>query len=452
MALDKALYKKLFTMVTPIAFQFLTASLVTASDAFMLGFLDQDSLSASSLAGQVSFVFSLFYGAFVFGSTVLAAQYWGKGDRNAVEQVLAVTMRYALIVGLIFSFSCAFIPEQIMRIFTSNAELIDTGAVYLRVVAVSHLLTGFTQVYFGIMKVCDRAKLSSLIGSLSVAVNIVLNACLIFGLAFFPKMGIAGAALATVLARVFETVFVVIIAAKGKCPKLRVKLLFRLESKFLHRDYWKYTMPILINQLGWGGGVTMYSVIMGHLGSDAVAANSIASIVRSMIASFCWGISSGVGIILGAMLGRGELEKAKKAGGSFVRFSIVVGVLSGLVVLAVTPIVLTVIKLEPTARHYLKYMMFFAAYYIIGNSLNSTIISGIFPSGGDTKFGMYCDVITLWAVVVPLGAFAAFVLKLPVLAVAAILTLDEFVKLPAVYHHYMKYKWVRNITKESVNG
>ncbi len=449
MALDKALYKKLFTIVTPIALQYLTASLVTASDAFMLGFLDQDSLSASSLAGQVPFVFSLFFGAFVFGLTVLAAQYWGKGDKKAVEEVLAITMRYSLLVGAVFTVGCVVFPRQIMLIFTSDEKLIAAGAKYLRAVSLSFVLGGFTQAYYGIMKVCDKAKLSSLIGSLSVFVNIALNALLIFGIGFFPKMGITGAALATDLARIFETVFVLIVVAKGRCPMLRVKLMLRLGSKVLHRDYWKYTVPILINQLGWGGGVTMYSVIMGHLGSDAVAANSIASIVRSMIASFCWGIASGVGIILGAMLGRGELERAKKAGGSFVRFSLVVGVLSGLVVLAVTPLVLWAIELEPQAQHYLKYMMMFAAYYIIGNSLNSTIISGIFPSGGDTKFGMYCDVITLWLVVVPLGAIAAFVLKLPVLAVAAILTLDEFVKLPAVYKHYVRYKWVKNITKEN---
>lgn len=443
----KDLYKKLFTIVTPIAFQFLMASLVTASDAFMLGFLDQDSLSASSLAGQTAFVFSLFYGAFVFGCNVLAAQYRGKGDHRTVEEVLAVTMRYSLLVGTIFTLATFTVPEIIMRFFTSDAELIRSGGVYLRTVSLSYVLTGFTQAYFGIMKICDRAKLSSFIGSTSVVLNIILNACLIFGLGFFPKMGIAGAALATVIARIFETVFVIAAVARKKCPPLRIGLMLRSGNRSLHRDYWKYTVPILINQIGWGGGVTMYSVIMGHLGTDATAANSIAGIVRSMIASLCWGIASGVGIIIGGMLGRNELEKARKAGGSFVRFSIFIGVCSGLVVLALTPLVLRVITLNDQARHYLKYMMFMAAYYIIGNSLNSTIISGIFPAGGDTRFGMWCDVITLWCVVVPMGMIGAFVLKLPVLAVAFILTLDEFVKIPAVYRHYMKFNWLKNITK-----
>lgn len=449
MVYDKSVYKKLSGIIAPIAFQYLMSSLVTASDAFMLGFLDQDSLSASSLAGQISFVFSLFYGAFVFGLTVLAAQYWGKGDSKTAEEVLAVTMRYSLLVGFIFTFFTFLFPERIMMIFTPNSTLISAGAKYLRTVSLSYLLTGFTQAYFGMMKVCGKEKLSSLIGSLSVVLNIILNSLFIFGVGFFPKMGIAGAALATLIARVFETVMVVIAIAGKHCPPLRIDVMLRFSNNELHKDYWKYTVPLLINQIGWGGGVTMYSVIMGHLGSDAVAANSIASIVRSMIASLCWGIAAGVGIIIGGMLGRNEIEEAKKAGGSFVRFSILIGVVSGLAILAVTPLVLHFIQLAPQAQYYLKYMMFMAAYYIIGNSLNSTIISGIFTAGGDTKFGMWCDVITLWCVVVPMGMVGAFVLKLSVLAVAFILTLDEFVKIPAVYRHYMKYKWAKNITKES---
>ncbi len=444
---DKSLYKKLSGIVAPIAFQYLMSSLVTASDAFMLGFLDQDSLSASSLAGQVAFVFSLFYGAFVFGLTVLAAQYWGKGDKKTAEEVLAVTMRYSLLVGLIFTLATALIPELIMRIFTPDPVLIEAGASYLRMVSLSFVVTGFVEVYFGMMKVCDRAKLSSFIGSSAVVLNIILNALLIFGVGFFPEMGIEGAALATLIARIVEAAAVLIAVAKKSCPLLNIRLMLHSDNKELHRDYWKYTVPLLINQIGWGGGVTMYSVIMGHLGTDAVAANSIASIVRSMIASLCWGIASGVGIILGGMLGRNEFEEAKKAGGSFVRFPIWIGAASGVVILAITPLVLHFIHLAPQAQYYLKYMMLMAAYYIIGNSLNSTIISGVFPSGGDTRFGMICDVVTLWCVVVPWGMIGAFVLKLPVLAVAFILTLDEFVKIPAVYRHYMKYNWVKNITK-----
>ena len=195
----------------------------------------------------------------------MASQYYGKKDMKSVEQILAIAMRYALLVGLLFTCATLFIPDAIMRIFTSDQVLIDAGAVYLRTVSLSFVLTGFSQVYFCIMKVCGRAGLSSLIGSLSVVINIFLNAVFIFGLFGLPAMGIAGAALATVFARVFEVVVVLIVLFRGKCVPLRLGYVFGGASKVLHKDYWHYTLPLLFNQLGWGGGITMYSVIMGHL-------------------------------------------------------------------------------------------------------------------------------------------------------------------------------------------
>ena len=442
-------YSKLLKIVGPISFQYLMTSLVSASDAFMLGFLDQTSLSAVSLATQVAFVYSLCFGAFVFGFNVMGAQYYGKKDIGSVERIITITLRYTLIVGLIFSLGTLIFPGKIMYVFTSDPKLISEGARYLRAVSASYLLTGISQVYFGVLKVCDRAGLSSLIGSMAVVINIILNAILIFGFGTFDVLGIVGAALATVCARIFEVVFALIATARFSCPKTRIKYLLGRDDRLLRKDYWKYTTPLLINQLGWGGGVTMYSVIMGHLGSDAVAANSIASIVRIMVASLCWGIAAAVGIVIGTMLGNGELEEARRLGGKYVRLSIWIGAASGLVILMLIPVVSSVTSLSATAQHYLKWMLIMASYYIIGNSLNSTIISGIFPAGGDTKFGMVCDLITLWCVIVPLGLAFAFLIKAPVLVVAFILTLDEFVKIPAVYKHYMKYAWVRNITRSA---
>jgi len=441
-------HTRLMKLVWPISFQYLMTSLVSASDAFMLGFLDQTSLSATSLATQVAFVYSLFYYAFVFGFNVLGAQYWGKKDEASVRKVITITLRYTVFVGIVFSLITLLIPEVVMRIFTSDTELITVGAKYLRAVSASYFLTGISQVYFGVLKVCDKAGLSSLIGSLAVIVNIGLNALFIFGAGPIPGMGVVGAALATVCARVFEVIFALIVVRKYNCPSTSIRALLGKKDILLVKDYWKYSLPLLINQLGWGCGVTMYSVIMGHLGNDAVAANSIASIVRSMVSSFCWGIAAAVGIVIGGLLGNGELDKAKRLGGKYVRLSVWIGIASGLVILCLMPLIMSAISLSPTATGYLKGMLFMSTYYVVGGSLNSTIIAGIFPAGGDTKFGMYCDTITLWCVVVPLGLIFAFWIEAPVLVVAFILTLDEFVKIPAVYKHYMKYEWVKNITRE----
>ncbi len=445
----KAFYKALCVLVLPIIFQYFMSSLVTASDAFMLGFLDQASLSAVSLAGQVTFVFFLFLNTFLTGATVLGSQYWGKKDPIALEDVLGTTLRYSLLVGALFTAATLACPRLLMRVFTNDEAMIAGGVKYLRIVSLSFLLMAYVDPYLCFMKICNKTTLSSVIASLGVVINIILNAIFIFGLGPAPKMGIEGAALATVLSRGLECVMVTIAVAKTDVTKFRIRKLVALTKKFIHKDFWKYSFPIMINQFGWGGGVTMYSVIMGHLGNDATAANSIASIVRSILCSVCWGLCTAAGIIVGKMLGAGELEKARRAGGKFVRLSLAVGFVSGLVIVAITPLILMIpTDLSEVANGYLKWMLLMGGYYIIGNSLNSTVIGGIFPAGGDTKFGMICDCVTLWCVVVPLGFLAAFVWKLPVVAVAAILTLDEFVKIPAVYIHYKKYKWVKNITRD----
>lgn len=445
----KAFYRTLCKLTLPIVFQYFMSSLVSASDAFMLGFLDQTSLSAVSLAGQVGFVYYLFVNTFLTGAMVLGAQYWGKKEGKTLEDVLGVVMRYNLISGFVFMMASLLCPAALMRVFTNDPALIDGGISYLRIVAVSYFTIGYTDTYLCFMKICEKTMLSTVISSIGVVVNIILNGLLIFGIGPFPKMGIRGAALATVLARALELVMVFVSVQKGDVVKFRLKKLIVLSKKYIHKDFWKYSFPVMINQFGWGGGMTMYSVIMGHLGTDATAANSISSIVRSIIASVCWGLGTGASIIIGKMLGAGELEKAKKTGGRFVRLSLLIGVASGVVVLAVTPLVLMMpTDMSAVAHGYLKWMLLMGGYYIIGNSLNSTIIGGIFPAGGDTKFGMICDCVTLWCVVVPIGLLAAFVWELPVVAVAALLTLDEFVKIPAVYIHYMKYKWVKNITRD----
>ena len=198
---DKGLYKQLFSLVLPITLQNLMMSLVSTSDAVMSGMLNQDSLSAVSLATQVAFINSLFFGSFVGGATVLASQYWGKKDEKTVEDVFAVTMRYSLIVGAIFSLLTFLFPMQIMRIFTADVTLIEIGASYLRMASLSYVLTGISQAFLCIMKICEHATLSLLIGSSSVVINIILNAFLVFGLVGFPKMGVQGAALATVIAK-----------------------------------------------------------------------------------------------------------------------------------------------------------------------------------------------------------------------------------------------------------
>lgn len=444
---DRSFYKQLCSLVLPIAFQQFMLSAVSASDAVMLGKLSQDSMSAVSLAGQLQFVFSLYLATMTIGASMFSAQYWGKRDVQTVEKILGMVLLFALPVSLLFTLAAAFAPAALMRIFTPEAVLIAYGAEYLRAVSLSYLFCGISQVFLCIMKNSGRAAQSSLISSVCVVVNIVLNALLIFGLFGFPELGIAGAAVATVIARAVELAWAYLDTLAGNRVKLRINYLLRID-RGLCRSFWRYVTPVLGNEIVWGVGFTMSSVIMGHMGPDAVAANSVAAVAKNLLICFCMGIGSGGGIMIGNELGAGNTERAKLYGERIARLSILSGVLTGACLLVISPMILQFAELTPKAAEYLKWMFGICSYYIIGKSVNSTTIGGIFCAGGDSKFGFLCDAITLWGITVPLGLLAAFVWDLPVPAVYFIVNLDEIVKLPAVYRHFKKYKWVKNLTRE----
>lgn len=444
----KRFWKRLLPLVFPIAFEQLMFSLVSASDALMLGLVDQSSLSAVSLATQVQFVFGLFMMGLTGGGNVLAAQYWGKDSKEQVEQVFAIMIRPILLVGILFSGAALLVPQLLMRIFTPDPELIRLGAGYLRMVSLSYLFNGMAQSYQCIMKNTGRAARASLISSTCVVINIVLNAMLIFGLLGFPEMGIQGAALATVIAQGVGLCWAVGNTVRTGVIRLRRRFLLNFKLT-LEKSYWKYTTPVLGNFLVWGVGITMGSVILGHLGTDAVAANSIASVAKNLIACFCMGLASGGAILVGNELGAGQLQRAKQYGSRVVILSLVSGAISGGILIALTPLILSVAELSSQAAEYLRWMIVVCSVNLVGMSHNSATISGIFSAGGDTKFGFICDTITLWLVVVPLGMLAAFVLHWPVIAVYVIISMDEIIKLPAVWIHYKKYNWVRDLTQQN---
>lgn len=443
---DDVFKDKLFKLVIPIALQQLMVALVGFTDAVMMGFLNQDSLSAVSLAGQVQFVFYLFVFATTSGVSILSAQYWGIKDRDTVEKILGIGLKIVIPISLVFTFMALIFPELLMKCFTSDETLIAMGSDYLKSVSFSYLFLGISQIYLCIMKNCGHAGKCSLISSFSVILNILFNWLLIFGVGIFPRMEVSGAALATTISKAVELIWTIIVMLKKDNLKIRLKYIIHTE-KVLIKDYLKYALPVLGNQLAWGMGFTMYSVIMGHMGSDATAANSIANIIKNLVICVCQGVSSATAVILGAEMGKGNLETAKEYGSRLCRISLICGLISGGVILCVIPFVPLFTSISATAQGYLRIMLVVSSYYTVGKAMNMTTIAGIFPSGGDSRFGFKCDTITMWCVTVPIGLIFAFLLKLPVMAVYIAINIDEIIKLPAVYKHYKKYSWLNNLTR-----
>lgn len=439
----RSLRKEIVRLALPIALQQFMTALVGACDAIMLGKLSQDAMSAVSLATQVTFVFNLFMFAFMAGENMFVAQYYGKGDYTGISQVFSLVTKICGCIAVVFLAGTLFFPEQLMRILTNEETLIVLGSEYLRVIGISYVFSGIAQTFLAIMKNCGAVNMSTLINGVMVILNIALNAVFIFGLFGFPKMGIKGAALATVLATVVQFLWSV---GYVLCRIRAVKFSLRSCEKRLFGRFWQKAVPLLINNLAWGIGFSMYSVIMGHLGTDAVAANGIANISKNLVVCFCLGLGNAGSIIVGNRLGADRLQEAKEAGGTLTRTAIIAGIVSGLVLIALSPFITKMVDLTPTARGYLQKMLLICSYYIAGKSVNCMTIGGIFAAGGDSKFGMLCDSVTLWCITVPLGCICAFILKLPVMVVYFVLNLDEIIKLPVVYKYYKKYKWIKNLT------
>ncbi len=445
---DRAFYNKLIHLTLPIAFQSLMLAAVAACDAIMLGRVEQNAMAAVSLATQVQFVQNMFLYSVTSAAAVLGAQYWGKGDKDAINKIFCISLRIAAALGAVFFAGCEFAPRLLMQLFTHDEALIAIGAGYLKIAGWSYLLTGVSQCYLAIMKVTEHASRSAWISSGAVVLNAVLNAVFIFGLMGCPAMGANGAALATLIARIVELGWAVVSSYQKGFLRPQFTYLFQ-RDKQLSSDFRRIVLPLIGGAGLWGVVFTSYTAAMGHMGADAAAANSVAAVVRDLMCCLTNGVSAAGGIMVGNELGAGDLPKGKLYGQRLSKLSVLIGLLSTALVLAVTYPVTRFMKLSDDARSYLTALMVIMAFYMIGRAINTVVINGVFAAGGDTLFDMYSLAVFMWGVAVPLTFLGVFVFRWPVALVYACTCLDEVGKLPWVYAHYKKYKWVKDLTRES---
>lgn len=439
--------RQIIKLSIPIIIQNLLSAAVNSADVVMLNYVGQSAISAVSLAANYSNILFMVYYGLGTGASLMCAQYFGKNNMDAIHAIEGIALRFSIAISVIVALIAFTIPQYMMQIFTSDPELIAIGSSYLRIMGITYICWGITEIYLSILRSIGRVNISMALNLLAFALNVILNAAFIFGLFGLPKLGATGVAIATALSRLIELIACVIVSFLSKDVKLNLAYMF-IRSKVLLSDFIRLSLPALGNDVAWSIGFSMYSVILGHLGTDAVAANSLVTVVRNIGTVFCYAIASAGTILLGKIMGQGDLEKSRRYASRMLKLTTLAGVAGGLIVLAIIPFVLRFASLNETAMHYLKYMLLINSYYITGTAVNSALIAGIFRAGGDTKFGLVCDTIDMWVYAVPLGFFAAFVLKLPVLWVYFLLCTDEFVKWPWVLRHYKKGTWAKNITRD----
>ena len=442
----KSFYKSLFHIVGPIALQNLISATVSSIDVIMLGYVGQTAIAASSLAGQIFFILIMITIGLSSGLGMLCAQYWGKKDIDSIRILTGIALRISLSVGTLFAILAFFTPQSLMRIFTSDENLIQTGSLYLRAVSFSYVFMSISNTFCATFKSVEKVKIATFLTFLALGLNSFLNAAFIFGFFGLPKLGIFGVGIATSISRALELAVCLIYAERQKEVRITLSVLFS-KSRVLTKDFFKYSLPALGNELAWGAAFSMYSVILGHLGEDIVAANSIVNVIRNLASILCFGMAYGGAIILGKTIGSGDMELAERNASRLVRSTIIAGIITGLVTLSLYPVMPYLAKLSETASRYRNILLFINSYSIVGATINTVLIAGVFRAGGDSKFGFILDACFMWLVAVPAGLISAFVLKLPPLLVYFIIYLDEFVKMPPAVIHYFKKGWLRNITR-----
>lgn len=444
----KNFYSKVALLVIPMALQNLINVGVTASDVIMLGKVGEIALSASSLAGQIQYIMTLIFFGLASGAAVLTAQYWGKHDIRSIEKIFGIAFRIGIIVAVIFTLAAQLYPNMLMKIYTNEEQVIIQGVKYLKIVSISYCFIAITQIYLNIMRSVEKVVVSTVVYLISLFVNIILNAILIFGLLGFPAMGIEGAAIATLISRTLELVLVIIYEKKiNDTVHPHLKDIFKVD-KILFKDFMVMSVPVVLNELLWGMGTSANTAVIGHLGSSAVAANSVAQVARQLATVVAFGIANATAIILGKTIGENKLEEAKKYSKRFVVLSIVFGAIGGGIILLSGPIIINAMSLTEQAAHYLRAMLIVMSYFTLAQAFNANMVVGVFRSGGDTKYGLMMDVSTMWGCSILLGAIAAFVFNAPVIVVYVILMSDEIVKIPMSIIRYRSYKWLKNVTRQ----
>ena len=444
----KRFYYQVCLLVIPMALQNLINVGVTAADVVMLGRVGEKVLSGASLAGQIQFIMTLILFGTTSGATVLTAQYWGKKDTRTIEKIMGMGMTIGVSCAFLFTLAAELMPEVLMRIYSSDPEVIAEGVKYLRIVAISYLFMAGTQVYLNIMRSIERVMIATAVYSISLVTNIVINGVLIFGLMGFPKLGIIGAAVGTLISRITEFGIVVWYASvKNKVVRFHFKDLWKID-RVLFRDFMVYATPVILNELMWGLGSSANTAVMGHLGSAAVASNSVAQVARQLATVVVFGVSNATAIYLGKTIGEKNFELAKAYGKRFVWLSLITGGLGGGVILIAAPIANRFMTLSPEAQGYLTFMFFVMSYFTLCQALNTTLVVGVFRSGGDTRFGLALDVSTMWGCSILIGALAAFVFHASVPVVYIILMSDEVIKVPITVKRFLSYKWIKDVTRE----
>ncbi|MDF2612360.1 MAG: family efflux transporter [Clostridia bacterium] len=444
---DRNFYKLILSIAVPIACQNLITFAVSMADSVMVGWMGQDQLVAVSLANQLFFVFMILMFGLGSGGNIFVAQYWGKGDVGAIHKIISIMGKVSIVFSILFMGVALFIPKQFMGIFTENPVIIDLGAEYLQVIFVSYIFFAMTNIMINVLRSVETVKISVIVYTASLIVNVFLNWVLIFGNLGAPALGVKGAAIATTIARMTEFLIVLVFMIFYE-KKIKFKAKSLLHTDFiLLKDFTLIGGPVVLNELLWALGSSAIAFIVAKMGEEVVAANNINNVVWQFVAIFIMGVGNAGAVIIGNTIGAQEYEKAKEYANTLVILAVMLGIIGGVIMFTIRPYVLMLYKVPETTKIVTMQIIAVSSVILLFQSLAFILMIGILRGGGDTKFVLIADIIFLLFIAIPLGYLAAIVFKLSIPLVFIALRCDEIIKVIASLFRVKSGKWIRNVTR-----
>ena len=439
-------YGKMIKLALPIMVQNFISSFLNMIDTVMVGKLGEAEIAAVGLANQYFLFFNMFMIGLSAGCSVFISQFWGKRDTKRIKGILGVGLGSMILISLGFMILGLLIPDKIIRVFNNDPMIIDLGSGYLRTVLVSYLFAGMTCVYNFSLRSTGNTVQPMLISGMALICNAFFNYVLIFGKFGLSAMGVTGAALATVIARVVETsaLMVMIYHGKGVLAASFAELT-DVSWEFVKKSY-RTIIPVILNDICWGLATMVYAAVYGRMGTQAVAAVQICNTVSNLFMVAIFGMSSAAAVMIGHSIGAGEYGLGKDYARRFSILAVVIGVLLGLLLAAVSPWILNIFNLSKQARDYSQIILLIIAAIFSIRVFDIILIVGILRGGGDARQGMFIEGFTMWFIGVPLTILGAFVFKLPIYTVYALAIWEEVVKGILGIIRLKSGRWINNVT------
>ena len=446
---DRNFYRRLLQIAIPVILQSVITTGVNLVDNIMLGQLTETALSGSTQANQFVMLFTYAIMGISMGASVLSSRYWGAQDIDSLKKVIAITLRFCVVMGMLFTFANLFLTRQIMGLYfrpEAGAE-IQAGVTYLLWSTPCYLLMSVSMVLTNIMRSVDMSTTPLIASACAFDINIAANYILIFGKLGFPEMGVAGAALGTVIARIVETGILVICFLRNMRVRYRLPDLL-IPSRDLVMTFLRISVPVMLSDCLLGLGDNVLAIIMGQIGSGFVSANSITTLVQRVSTIFISGLSFSGCFLTGQMMGEGRVKEAERQGFTYLFLGVCVGVIAAFIIQAISGSIIDAYKITDATKEIARELMDALCIIVVFRSANSILTKGVLRGGGDTRFLLLADMSTMWLLAVPLGALGGLVLHLPPFFTYQLLYSDQIIKAVWCVWRLRSGKWVKRMGGE----